>query len=92
MKNKILLSAALVASINFSNAQEEDKFQWLEDVDSKKSLEWVEAQNKATFDVLSKQPIYQSVYDKSLEVYNSTDRIAAPSIYGKYIYNSFTAP
>lgn len=87
MKNKILLSAALVASINFSNAQEEDKFQWLEDVDSKKSLEWVEAQNKATFDVLSKQPIYQSVYDKSLEVYNSTDRIAAPSIYGKYIYN-----
>lgn len=87
MKKYILLSAALVASIQFSNAQEEDKFQWLEEVDSKRSLEWVESQNKATFDLLSKQPIYQNVYDKSLEVYNSIDRIAAPSIYGNYIYN-----
>src|SRR4030095_11049344 len=64
-----------------------DPYQWLEEVDSKKSLEWVEAQNKSTYDVLSKQPIYQNVYDKSLEIYNSTDRIAAPSIYGNYIYN-----
>ncbi len=86
MKNYIVLSAALLA-FNFTNAQEEDKFLWLEDVDSKKSLEWVEAQNKATFDVLSKQPIYQSVYDKSLEIYNSKERIAAPGIYGNYIYN-----
>jgi prolyl oligopeptidase len=87
MKNHIILSAALIASTHFMNAQDADPYQWLEDVEGKKSLEWVEAQNKSTFDILSKQPIYQSVYDKSLEIYNSTDRIAAPSIYGKYIYN-----
>lgn len=85
MKNYILLSALIVSTS--MNAQNDDPYLWLEDVDSKKSLEWVETQNKTTWDVLSKQPIYQSVYDKSLEIYNSTDRIAAPGIYGKYIYN-----
>lgn len=87
MKNTLLLSAAIMASINFMNAQDTDPYLWLEDVDSQKSLEWVSKQNKATEEVLMKQPIYQNVYDKSLEIYNSTDRIAAPGIYGNYVYN-----
>jgi len=36
---------------------------------------------------LSKEKDYQSIYDKSLEIFNSTDKIATPSIQGKYVYN-----
>jgi prolyl oligopeptidase len=87
MKNTLLLSATLLACTQFMKAQDTDPYLWLEDVDSQKSLEWVAKQNKTTEEILTKQPIYQNVYDKSLEIYNSTDRIAAPSIYGNYVYN-----
>ncbi|MDX2173270.1 MAG: prolyl oligopeptidase family serine peptidase [Bacteroidota bacterium] len=69
------------------NAQEKDDYLWLEEVDGKKAIEWVTQQNKQTIDKLSQEKIYQSIYDKSLEIYNSTERLAFPTIYGNYIYN-----
>lgn len=78
---------ATVLGISQSIHAQEDKFQWLEEVDGKKALEFVEAQNKATFDKLSKEKDYQSIYDRSLEISNSSDRIAYPGFNGKYVYN-----
>jgi len=73
---------------SFIIAQEqEDKFIWLEEVESEKSLDWVRTQNKKTIDVLKSQPEFQAIYDKNLEIYNSKDRIAYPSIKGDFIYN-----
>jgi prolyl oligopeptidase len=73
-----------MTQINFA---QEDPFIWLEDVDAEKSLEWVEKWNEKSLKVLTSQPDYQNIYKKNLEIYNSTDRIAAPSIYGNFIYN-----
>lgn len=69
-----------------SQAQE-DKYLWLEEVDGDKAMEFVNEQNKNTYDELSKWKSYKSIYNKSLEIYNSSDKIATPSIRGKYIYN-----
>jgi prolyl oligopeptidase len=79
----------VLASLGLSQSiqSQEDKYQWLEDVDGAKGLEFVTAQNKITFEKLSKEKDYQSIYDTSLAIYNSTDRIATPSIQGKYVYN-----
>ncbi len=66
---------------------QEDTYLWLEVIDSKKSLEFVNTQNKITQDKLSSNAEYQAIYDKSLEIYNSTYRIAFPSIIGNHIYN-----
>ncbi len=66
---------------------QEDAYLWLEVIDSKKSLEFVNTQNKITQDKLSSNAEYQAIYDKSLEIYNSTYRIAFPSIIGNHIYN-----
>lgn len=66
---------------------QQDKYQWLEDIDGEKSLEFVNAQNRATLEKLSKEKDYQSIYDKSLEIYNSPEKIAIPLIQGKYVYN-----
>ncbi len=76
----------LLGTTPFIQAQE-DKYLWLEEVDGKKALEFVAAQNKATVEKLSQEKDYQSIYDKSLEISNSSDRIVYPGITGKYVYN-----
>jgi len=84
---KYTLLLLTLLGISQSILAQEDKYQWLEEVDGAKGLEFVTAQNKTTFEILSKEKDYQSIYDKSLAIYNSTDRIATPSIQGKYVYN-----
>lgn len=83
---KLLIATAAIININAIMAQE-DKYQWLEEVDSKKSLEFVENLNKSTENVLTTQPKYQDVYNKVLTILNSNERIIYPSIEGDYIYN-----
>lgn len=80
------MAALLIPNLYTAMAQE-DTYQWLEEVDGKKALEFVEKQNKASLDILTQQKDYQDIYDKSLAIINATDRIAYPNIVGDYIYN-----
>lgn len=66
---------------------QEDPYLWLEEVDGKKALEFVEKQNKSTVDFLTQQKNYEPIYNKCLAIINATDRIAYPDIKGDYIYN-----
>ena len=87
MKKIILMSALLSTGLFQLKAQEEDAYLWLEEVDGKKAIEWVEQQNKKTIDKLSQEKDYKNIYNKTLEIINSTERIASPTIYANYIYN-----
>ncbi|TAD91356.1 MAG: S9 family peptidase [Bacteroidetes bacterium] len=84
-RNALLLST-LLATGQALQAQE-DKYQWLEEVDGKNALDFVGALSNKTVEKLSSQPYYQSIYDKSLAIYNSDEKIAYPNIQGKYVYN-----
>ena len=64
-----------------------DPFLWLEDVEGAKAMEWVKAKNAATLAELSKSPIYQPVFDRARQIFDSKDRIAAPQMVGDRIYN-----
>lgn len=86
MKKYALLLLVFLGTIQFLKAQQ-DKYLWLEEVDGKRALEFVEAQNKATYDELSKEKDYQEIYDRSLEIANSEEKIAYPNIHGDYVYN-----
>lgn len=86
MRRQILVLFTLLIT-SFTLSAQEDKYLWLEEVESKKSLEFVEKQNKLTFDRLSNSSQYQDIYKKSLAMLNSTDRIESPTIYGSYVYN-----
>lgn len=86
MKKIFLLMFIMTITVASSFAQE-DPFIWLEEIDSEKSLEWVEKQNDVSLKILKRQPNYQAIYDKNLEILNSDERIADPAIYGSYIYN-----
>ena len=65
----------------------EDPYLWLEEVEGKKALEWVESPNKLTEERYSNNPRFNQTYGYLLEDYNSVDRIPYPSIRGEYIYN-----
>jgi prolyl oligopeptidase len=80
----IILTAGMMSLTVYS---QDDPYLWLEEVDGAKALEFVNKQNKASFDKLSSYKDYQAIYDKSLAILNSTDRIVAPTMYGNFIYN-----
>ncbi|PWK17937.1 prolyl oligopeptidase family serine peptidase [Xanthomarina spongicola] len=86
MKKLNLVLMVILGISQISQAQE-DKYLWLEEVDGKVALEFVETQNKATIEELGAEKDFQDIYDKSLAIYNSTERIAYPSILGNYVYN-----
>lgn len=83
----IFFFLAVTASVTCTYAQTEDPYQWLEEVDGEKAIAFVKEQNKKTQTKLKGEPLYQNIYNKSLEVRNATDRIAHPTIYGDYMYN-----
>lgn len=87
MKLIFLIPVILAIAMNDLTARNEDPYLWLEEIDGEKALEWVEEQNRRTLDILMNHKDYQDLYTRSLEIYNSRDRIPSPSILGEYIYN-----
>jgi prolyl oligopeptidase len=84
---KLILSYLLFIGFSLNIFAQQDPYMWLEEVDGTKALEFVNKQNKLTFDKLSSLKEYQSIYNNSLEILNSTERIIYPNIQGQYIYN-----
>lgn len=80
----LFIMIAFTSQINFA---QEDKYLWLEEVENPKALEWVENWNEKSLAVLKSQKNYQSIYDKNLEIYNSDERIADPTIQGEFVFN-----
>ena len=84
----LALAAAAALGAGPAAAQEPvDPFIWLEEVEGARALDWVESQNARTMAELTARPEYDSIYDDALEVLNSNDRIAYPSIMGDRLYN-----
>jgi len=86
MKKYTLIILALLGLSQISQAQE-DPYLWLEDVDGKKALQFVEQQNKVTVAALSAEKEYQDIYNKNLAILNASEKIAYPTVHGNYVYN-----
>ncbi len=85
------LSALAHASLPGSlGAQEVDPYLWLEEVEGERAMAWVLEQNAITRNELQNLPGYQDLFENTLEIYTSDDRIAFPSIRGDAIYNFWT--
>jgi len=62
-----------------------DPYRWLEDDRSPETEAWVKAQNKVTFDYLSKIPL-RDKFKKELEEVWNYEKISAPRKHGDYMY------
>ncbi len=81
------LFLANLAGCGGEQQKEDDPYMWLEKVEGKKALEWAKKHNEKAFAELKSDPVFQEIYEKNLSIYNSKERIAYPSIRGKYVYN-----
>ena len=64
-----------------------DPYIWLEDVEGEEALDWVEAHNEVSVGYLESLPTFDGLYGRNLEILNSDDRIAAPSLRGEHVFN-----
>jgi prolyl oligopeptidase len=87
MKINTLLVIMMISATLAGFGSDKDPFKWLEEVEGEKALEWVHEKNSVSLDLLMSRNEYPELYKKNLEIYNSRDRIPAPSILGRYIYN-----
>lgn len=80
----------LVLSAFFSSwiaTAQEDPYIWMEEVESEKSLEWVNHQNQLTKEKISKIEGFNELQHRFEEVYNDKDKIVYPSTIGEFVYN-----
>ncbi|MEJ5155997.1 prolyl oligopeptidase family serine peptidase [Gluconobacter wancherniae] len=60
---------------------------WLSDINGKQAMDWVKAENQRTIDRLGHGPLYQGLYDASMKLQQTHDRIAFPEQNDGQIYN-----
>ena len=70
-----------------TKATPDDKYIWLEDVSSDRSMAWVKSENERSLKVLQADPRYPANYADALKVAESPDRLALPDQRGGAIYN-----
>lgn len=90
MRKAVVLLAIAAATAGFNGvaaATNEDPYLWLEDVNSPKALEWVEAHNAKSTTVLESDPRYQTFYTEALNLAQAEDRIPVGEFIGGQIYN-----
>ena len=81
---------ALPATAQDAAPDADDPFLWLEDVEGEAALAWVEARNAETLDHYRAGPDFGPIYERTLGLITSDDRIAYPSIRGAWLYNFWT--
>ncbi len=88
MDKKLVGIVVLVALAACSPAEKaEDPYLWLEEVEGTEALAWVLEQNDDSLGYLEALPTFQPIYERNLEIYDSDERFASPSLMGDYVYN-----
>ncbi len=87
----ILMTIALVAPPAFA-AADDDPYQWLEDIDGARSMDWVRQHNEATAKRLTAQPEYAGLYRDALAVLSAATRVPVVQQHGHWLYNLWQDP
>jgi len=64
-----------------------DKYLWLEDVSSPRSMAWVRAEDARSLKVLEADPRYATYHEEALKIAQAPDRLPTPEQLGGEIYN-----
>jgi prolyl oligopeptidase len=66
-----------------------DKYAWLEDVSSPRSMEWVKEHNARTAKVLEADPRFAAYEADALKIVSDPRRLPAPGLVGDAVYNQW---
>lgn len=90
---KSMAKAAIVAMVlgavgaNAADKQMKDEFQWLEDVEGDKALDWVKKENARSLGELEADPRFKDLYADALTILASKSRIPYGTIHNGALYN-----
>ncbi|MEM1009849.1 MAG: hypothetical protein AAGJ35_12700, partial [Myxococcota bacterium] len=73
--------------VELGGSQAEQHFLWLEEIEGKRALGWVNRQNEQTLSKLGSNPLFSELQKDLLEVYNDKNRVDDIYRYGDYVYN-----
>ena len=83
----LIILVAGLALVKAAPAADDDPFLWLEDVEGEKALSWAKAQSAKTVALLEAQPEYEPIYDRTLQILDSKEKIPTPELLGDAVYN-----
>jgi prolyl oligopeptidase len=83
----LFILVAGLATVNAAPAAEDDPYQWLEEVEGEKALSWAKAQSAKALTLLQAQPEYEPIYERTLQILDSKDKIPEPELVGDTVYN-----
>lgn len=72
-----------------ADSESVDKYLWLEDVHSKRAMDWVKAENERSAAILEKDPRYSELEAKALAALESPQRLPTPDLNDKDVYNTW---
>jgi prolyl oligopeptidase len=87
MKKRLAVAVVVLLPILAIAADATDPYLWLEDLLGDKQITWVKEQNARTLKELEAVKAYQPIYDRTLAILDSQDRIPYPSVRGELVYN-----
>ena len=65
----------------------EDKYLWLEEIQSIDAIDWVKIKNNESVQKLRKHPWFSEIECNALKIFSSVDKIPYVTIDGEYVYN-----
>ena len=77
----------LLSACDNLNDQADDPYLWLEEIESKKALDWVNEQNNLSEKRFINNPVFEPLNKKLLKAYNDNDNIIYPEVVGDYVYH-----
>ena len=87
MKFSAFAAAALLACAGPALAVVETPFEWLEQVESERSMDWVRAENARALPVLTGDARFAPLRAEALKILSASDRIATPEFIGDQVFN-----
>ena len=82
-----LLAVLLLGQSAMTHANENDPYIWLENIDGKAAMTWVEARNRETQKALAQGESFAASERRLRAILDSSDRIPYISKYGPHYYN-----
>lgn len=77
------------ASESASESPQPDSLAWLEEVEGKRALEWVQTQNERSLKQLTEDPRYQRYYDTAIAIAQDKNRIPAATVFDGWLYDGW---
>ena len=82
-----LAFAAFSAHAQSASADPEDKYIWLEDVNSPRAMDWVKSEDARTAKIMEADPRFAAYNEEALKIVEDPNRLPLPDLRGNEVYN-----